>query len=104
MSSILAISPHLDDAVFSCGELLASAPGAKVVTVFAGGPPAGASMTSWDADCGFRADDDVIAARRGEDARALEMLGASPVWLPFWDDQYARAPALADTLRPRAPR
>jgi len=34
----LVISPHLDDAVFSCRQLLAQAPGSVVVTVFAGIP------------------------------------------------------------------
>lgn len=35
---LLVVSPHLDDAVLSCGCWLASRPGAAVVTVFAGRP------------------------------------------------------------------
>src|SRR5436853_3094838 len=32
---LFAISPHLDDAVFACGEIVATAASATVVTVFA---------------------------------------------------------------------
>jgi LmbE family N-acetylglucosaminyl deacetylase len=35
---IVVLSPHLDDAVLSCGVLLAANGGARVVTVFAGMP------------------------------------------------------------------
>ena len=35
---LLVISPHLDDAVFACGRLIASHPSCVVVTVFAGLP------------------------------------------------------------------
>jgi LmbE family N-acetylglucosaminyl deacetylase len=98
----VVVSPHCDDGVFGCGELLASRPGGVVVTVFAGRPAAGAALTGWDAAAGFRAGDDVVAARRAEDRAALAALGARPRWLPFPDAQYggpvgaeAVAPALA---------
>jgi LmbE family N-acetylglucosaminyl deacetylase len=100
---VLAISPHLDDAVFACGEILATAEGATVVTVFAGRPGARATMTSWDSDSGFATGDDVMGARRDEDRRALACLSATPVWLDFRDDQYGDSPsieAIADALSP----
>jgi hypothetical protein len=43
-----------------------------------------------------------MALRRHEDARALHILAAKPVWLPFLDSQYAKTPragAVADALR-----
>ncbi len=89
---LLVISPHLDDAVLSCGALIAARPGAVVVTVFAGRPDPGTSLTSWDADCGFHAGDDVVGRRREEDAEALGVLGASVVWLDFLDSQYGSSP------------
>ena len=96
----LFVSPHLDDAVFACGQWIASS-SSIVVTVFAGAPPAGAALTSWDAECGFRAGDDVIAARRAEDREALALLGATPIWLDFRDDQYGEprtTESIADAL------
>lgn len=38
LGKTLIISPHLDDAVFSYGELLVAKSGSVVVTVFAGEP------------------------------------------------------------------
>jgi LmbE family N-acetylglucosaminyl deacetylase len=92
----MVVSPHCDDAVFGCGDLLATRPGALVVTVFADGPPPDTALTPWDADCGFRAGDDVMAARRAEDAAALEILRARPHWLAFHDAQYGGTPEAAE--------
>jgi LmbE family N-acetylglucosaminyl deacetylase len=85
------VSPHCDDAVFACGALLHAHPGAVVVTVFAGSPPAGSTPTEWDAAAGFVQGDDPVARRREEDRRALTLLDARPVWLPFRDRQYGRS-------------
>lgn len=92
----LFISPHLDDAAFSCGRLLASLPDAVVATVFAGVPPPGRELTDWDRAAGFERGDDVVAARRDEDRQALTRLAAWPVWLDFLDRQYAPEPAIAE--------
>jgi LmbE family N-acetylglucosaminyl deacetylase len=90
---LLVVSPHCDDAVFGCAGLVARQPGAQVVTVFAGGPATAAfPLTRWDADSGFRAGDDVMAARRREDAASLSRLGATPRWLDFVDAQYGPSP------------
>lgn len=93
LDPVLVISPHCDDAVFACGQLLAAHPGSSVVTVFAGRPPAGTPVPEWDQAAGFRAGDDVIGARRAEDRAALHVLAAEPIWLDFCDSQYHCSPS-----------
>ncbi|MCA1725310.1 MAG: PIG-L family deacetylase [Thermomicrobia bacterium] len=96
---VMVVSPHLDDAVFGCGQLLAARPGSVVVTVFAGAPPTYETVTEWDALSGFRPGDDVMAARRDEDARALAHLDARPIWLGFCDSQYYHSPTVPEIAR-----
>jgi LmbE family N-acetylglucosaminyl deacetylase len=99
---LLVVSPHLDDAVFSCGDMLSLHPGSIVVSVFAGAPRADQPLTAWDAACGFASTAEVIPTRRTEDAAALMIIGAKPIWLEWLDAQYAapqRPGALADHLR-----
>lgn len=91
---LVAISPHLDDAVLGCSALLAACPGAIVVTVFAGRPPDGTPLTPWDEAAGFHAGDDVVGARRAEDRSALRTFGARARWLDFLDAQYGDASAV----------
>lgn len=90
LSRLLVVSPHLDDAVFGCGALLAAHPGSTVLTVFAGMPSAQVPLTDWDRRCGFARSADVMPARRAEDRAALALLGARPLWLDFLDAQYAQ--------------
>jgi LmbE family N-acetylglucosaminyl deacetylase len=115
LERVAIVSPHLDDAVLSCGNFMAAHTGVFVVTVFAGNPPAYPTepMRKWDVQSGFAPGDDVMEARRHEDDAALEILGATPVHLEFVEHSYlpgdrpiapdvlvdALAPALA-TLRP----
>ena len=90
---MLVVSPHLDDAVFSCAGFLAAAPGSTVLTVFAGVPAdAEATATEWDRRCGFANAAAAMQARRAEDRSALALLGARPIWFDLLDSQYA-APA-----------
>jgi LmbE family N-acetylglucosaminyl deacetylase len=109
LDRIVVVSPHLDDAVLGCGRFLAAHPGVTVVTVFAGNPPAYPEpMRPWDELCGFGPDDDVMAARRAEDAAALAVLDASPLHLECVEYSYnpddrpvapsAIAPVLRDAL------
>jgi LmbE family N-acetylglucosaminyl deacetylase len=92
MDGALVISPHLDDAVFSCGDWIAAQPGATVMTVFAGVPSDFTGCTPWDAACGFAGARQAVAARRAEDGAALAMLSAKPLWLDFLDSQYLHTP------------
>ncbi|MGE3774657.1 MAG: PIG-L family deacetylase [Gammaproteobacteria bacterium] len=87
-SRLLVVSPHLDDAVFGCGELMRRMPGALCVTVFAGLPRDPEMQTDWDRDAGYACALEALACRRGEDAAALRRLGAEAHWLRFTDDQY----------------
>jgi LmbE family N-acetylglucosaminyl deacetylase len=100
LRSLVVVSPHFDDAALGASHLLMQHPGSTVITVFGGRParypdPPG----PWDAAGGFRTGDDVVAVRREEDRRAMEVLEARPVWLEFADHQYLepgdRAPAEA---------
>jgi LmbE family N-acetylglucosaminyl deacetylase len=95
---VLVVSPHLDDAVFSCGQLLAAHPGSVVVTALAGVPEVGSPVGWWDEELGFTSSHDVVLARREEDAGACAVLAAEPIWLDGLDGQYALPAAHDDRL------
>ncbi len=97
---VLVVSPHLDDGVFGCGDLLSLHPGGVVVTVFAGSPKPDCPLTDWDRACGFLTPAEAMRARRTEDSAALALLDARPVWLHFADAQYGSA-ARADEIAQR---
>ncbi|MFF5259931.1 PIG-L deacetylase family protein [Actinomadura viridis] len=98
---VVALSPHLDDAVLSAGGLLGSLTGRiTVVTVHGGAPsgaPLGATPSHWDRRCGFASASAAIETRRAEDRAACEILGAEPVHLPHLDDAYG-TPVSTETL------
>lgn len=84
----VAVSPHLDDAVFSAGGTLAmlAAEGwrVRVVTCFTASvadPSPFALSTQLDKGLGVEID--YMALRRAEDVAALSRLGAEPVHLPL---------------------
>ena len=97
------LSPHLDDAVYSCGGMIHRQVdlGARVVlvTFCTGDPPSGplsdfarALHERWSA--GARTlPADMVAARRREDLAALEALGAQAVHLDVPDCIYRLNPA-----------
>jgi LmbE family N-acetylglucosaminyl deacetylase len=96
---LLVLSPHLDDAVFGCGELIAHFRDATVLTVLAGAPAGFDELTPWDASSGFVNAQEAIVLRRREDRAALEVLGASPRWLDFCDSQYRHTPSPKDIVQ-----
>ena len=105
LERIVIVSPHLDDAVLGCSHLMSAHPGVTVITVFAGRPDEYPSpMERWDTLCGFVDGDEVHAARRAEDAAALGVLDARPVWLDFVEHSYlarerwVRPEGVVDTL------
>ncbi|MBA2287883.1 MAG: PIG-L family deacetylase [Ktedonobacteraceae bacterium] len=96
------LSPHFDDAVFSCGGTIGVQVSCGlrplVITIFGGAPPAGQELSSYAGQVqrgmGFRQDADAaVAARRQEDAKALDYLGADYLWLDYPDAIYRGTPA-----------
>ena len=108
MTRILAISPHLDDAVFSAGGTLAEAAAAgaqvTVLTCFTGNVecPTGFALAC-QLDKGLSPDIDYMALRRAEDERACAAIGADAVHLPFLEAPhrgYENATALFEDRLP----
>ena len=101
MPSAIYLSPHLDDAVLSCGGQIAQLVHARqvvrVVTVFAGDTPSTSdALGKCVAPSAFVQElhtrwglgDNPPAARRAEDRAALGILGARATHLPFPDCVY----------------
>jgi LmbE family N-acetylglucosaminyl deacetylase len=79
----VVISPHPDDAVLSCWDVLTRPDVRRVVTVFSGIPASDARPSAWDRLTGAS---DAVArasARRGEDRRALAIADCTPTHLDF---------------------
>jgi LmbE family N-acetylglucosaminyl deacetylase len=99
---VVVVSPHLDDAAMSLGAAIsrASRSGARVtvLTVLAGDPASTERAGEWDRSSGFSTAGEAALARREEDFRACERLGARPVWLAYGDEQYERG-ATDDEIR-----
>ncbi len=90
------VSPHLDDAVFSCGGLIArqKARGDEVVvlTVCAGDPPVGElTPFAYDLHRRWGGEGSPMGLRRAEDHVACGRLGAAVVHLPIPDAIYRRS-------------
>ncbi len=102
MKTLLAISPHLDDAVFSAGAFLArhAATGWRVViaTCFTASVPDPKGFAlACQLDKGLDADVDYMALRRAEDVAACKALGCETVHVALPEAPhrgYDNAPAL----------
>lgn len=86
MRRALALSPHLDDAAFSCGGTLArlAREGWRVTvcTAFTRSVPNPSPFAlACQLDKGLPPEADYMAIRRAEDAEACARLGAHPLWL-----------------------
>jgi LmbE family N-acetylglucosaminyl deacetylase len=93
----LYLSPHLDDAVLSCGGTIASQVAAGetvlVVTLFAGdAPPGPRSDFALLIHERWGLGDNPFVGRRAEDQRSLNALGAAAIQLPFPDAIYRTGP------------
>ncbi|MFD6624398.1 PIG-L deacetylase family protein [Streptomyces diastaticus] len=93
---LVVLSTHFDDAVLSVGGHLAQsgAPQA-VVTVHGGAPPPDATVSGWDADCGFRTASEAHRTRREEDRLACALVGADQLTLANPDNPYREATPLS---------
>ena len=91
------LSPHLDDAVFSCGGLIArqvaEGGAVTVLTLFAGDPPPG-EVSPFAAGLHARWGEPTapVASRRAEDRIACGRLGASVVHLGLPEAIYRKDP------------
>lgn len=89
--SFVFLSPHLDDAVFSCGLLLAKLrklnKKVKVITIFSDctSSPKTPQSKLFLEQCGFVNGKKLFAERRLEDQLASKTLGFTPVHLNFID-------------------
>ena len=100
---VVVVSPHYDDAIFSCGELLSMLSTSTVLTVCTGVPENGAVSTDWDRRCGFSNARQAMQTRSLENVAALSVLDASGIDLGFLDSQYIDdtrmdSELLADTI------
>jgi LmbE family N-acetylglucosaminyl deacetylase len=91
----LFLSPHLDDAVLSCGALMAALTGhcsLTVVTIFttAGPRPHTRAARSFIRQCSATDAATLFSARRTEDQEVLKCLGASHLHLGIADALYRR--------------
>jgi LmbE family N-acetylglucosaminyl deacetylase len=104
---VLAVSPHLDDAVFSAGGVLARLADAghevTVGTCFTATVPGPTGFAlACQTDKGFGPQVDYMALRRAEDAAAVAVLGCVPVHLPLPEAPhrgYGSAPELFGGVR-----
>lgn len=89
MDPLVIASPHFDDAVLSCGQLMAGRPDCVIATVFAHWPVERSGMlTDFDQRSGFASATQAVTERRIEDDLAARVLNASTRRCSFVDDQY----------------
>ena len=111
MPTVLALSPHLDDAAFSCGGTLArlAGGGARVIvaTLFTASVPDPRGFAlACQLDKGLGPEVDYMALRRAEDVSALAHLGAEARHVPLTEAPhrgYGSAPELFADPRPDDP-
>ncbi len=92
---VIIVSPHPDDAVLSCGELLQQLSGkinCTIITVFtkAHGGPYTLSAKQFLKASGMQDGLSLYKGRRNEDAKAQKMLGAKMINLGLVDAQFRR--------------
>lgn len=96
------LSPHFDDAVYSCGGTLGVqvSTGLRplVITAFGGVPSPTMELSPFAAqihrEMGFRQNAQLaVATRRVEDSRALDYLKVDYLWLDYLDAIYRGTPA-----------
>lgn len=92
------LSPHLDDAVFSCWHILAGPEPVDVVTVFAGIPAQGTAVPRWDRITGSSDSVKRVRERLAEDREALALAGREGTYLDFVERQYGAEHPSVDEL------
>lgn len=95
---VVILSPHFDDAVLSCWQLLESPADVTVVNVFGGSPPPGTPVPWWDEATGATDPVERMRERRMEDRVALALAGRAGVALDLLDAQYRHEPLAVATV------
>jgi LmbE family N-acetylglucosaminyl deacetylase len=85
---LLVVSPHLDDAFFSCSGVIKGVHNPVVHTVFAGDAPTDQPLSQWDRDCGFSDGANVMEHRRNEERAAANRLHATATWDELLQEGY----------------
>jgi LmbE family N-acetylglucosaminyl deacetylase len=85
---VVIVSPHYDDAAFSCATVLAESPGSTVVTVFSGAPKERRRGYNFRTTRKIYAPD-AMALRRAENEQALSMVKARPESLDLLEADYS---------------
>jgi LmbE family N-acetylglucosaminyl deacetylase len=99
-TNVVILSPHLDDAVFSCWHLLESPRAVRVLNLFAAPPPPGTQLPRWDRITGARDPVTRVLKRIEEDRAALALAGREPTNLPFVEAQYREQHPTLDEVLP----
>ncbi len=94
---IIYLSPHLDDAVFSCGgwiwEQTQRGLDVEIWTICAGDPPQGSlSAFARTLHRTWNLSDNATQIRRDEDSKACQIIGAESRHFPFPDCIYRKSP------------
>jgi LmbE family N-acetylglucosaminyl deacetylase len=91
---VVVVSPHSDDGILSLGAAMSSWARAgrrvELLTVLALDPSSETATRGWDLRGGFATEHHAALARREEDRRACENVGAVPGWLPYGSVDYDR--------------
>lgn len=95
---LLAISPHIDDAIYSLGQTIADTD-TTVLTVLAGLPPADGTITPYDEMCGFKTSSQAVTRRRIENENACDSLAVNHVEGDWLDGQYGPTIDLREMTR-----
>lgn len=97
-SDHIYLSPHLDDAVLSCGgriwQQVQAGEDVLMVTIFAGPPASGGPFSSFAQQLHGRWGHpvDAVVRRQEEDLEALALLGAEATHWPYTDCIYRQTP------------
>lgn len=94
----VAVSPHLDDAALSASVRLRGV-NATVLTVFAGLPGPGLTVSLWDRVTGASSSAERLAERLAEDAAVMNLLSAQGSYLDEREVQYRQAEPAPDIDR-----
>jgi LmbE family N-acetylglucosaminyl deacetylase len=98
--SVAILSPHLDDAVFSCWHVLASPQKVAVINVFTAVPESAKEPPEWDRMTGADDAGERMRLRLEEDRAALALAGRHAQNLDFLESQYRdEPPNLVEPIR-----